>query len=58
MYAAQNLSGRIPKELVTLLSPGNETRWLTGVKRKFSMNIPLRLLNFEPCEYIAYLKIK
>lgn len=28
IYAAQNLSGRIPKELMTLLSPGNETGWL------------------------------
>lgn len=58
MYAAQNLSGRIPKELMTLLSPKNETGWLIGVKREFSVNIPLCFLNFERYEYIAYLKIK
>lgn len=36
----------------------NETGWLIGVKREFSVNIPLCFLNFERYEYIAYLKIK
>lgn len=57
IYAAQNLFGRIPKELVTFLSPGNVIGWLKdkGEERIFN---EYSLVPFEPCEYIAYLKIE
>lgn len=31
LYMQRRISGRIPRELVTLLSPGSETGWLKGM---------------------------
>lgn len=48
------------KERGALLFSGNETGWLKkdGVKREFSVNILLCLLNFESCKHSGYLRIK